>query len=587
MEEISIPPPRSVSKPILAWLALLPLLIIVFYPAMSGSFLLDDSSGIQNNSEIRHVTLANLIKLVRGHNDVRAVDHHPVSALSFMIDYQWTGLDPGGFHVSNLIHHWIAAGLMMWLFLTIWRIWQTQSGRDQAEPDAFWMASGLMFIWAIHPFATMPVAYIMCRQETLLVIFYVLSMTCLLRGWERASYFLAIPSFLCKEVAVTLPGALFLVDWAQGGVGVVETFRKRWQYYGVLTSTWLVICFYHLRGGRRNEIFADGTPLATSFGYFKAQCGVILSYFSKLFWPVKLQFYPYIRPVESWQEWVPGLIFLILYIAAAVYCLRWSRWLAVALIFPLLVLSPTSSVLPIPYEPAMEYRMYLPSVALIGLIMVALWRWVPKFWMRIAIVAMAVVPLAIVSHLRSRDYATPMKLYEHDFAVNPRGLTTLEGLSGIYLGAKRYDLATTRSWNLVDWAMADNNRDFIGRGFNFLGEIEFQKKNFGASKDFFQRAIAVNGNWAAKLNLAILYLELKELPEAEKLLLEYLDHAPDSPNAMLMLYETKLAAMKLDEAESLFDKFMQLYPDRTDLDSQRTRLMILKRRVADAKGAKP
>jgi len=104
-------------KPLLAWLALLPLLIVVFYPAMSGSFLLDDSSGIQDNSDIRHVTVANLTKLFRGHSNVRAVDHHPVSALSFMIDYQIAGLDPGFYHVNNLIHHWVAAGAMMWLFL--------------------------------------------------------------------------------------------------------------------------------------------------------------------------------------------------------------------------------------------------------------------------------------------------------------------------------------------------------------------------------------------------------------------------------------------------------------------------------------
>ncbi len=574
-------------KPLLAWLALLPLLIVVFYPAMSGSFLLDDSSGIQDNSDIRHVTVANLTKLFRGHSNVRAVDHHPVSALSFMIDYQIAGLDPGFYHVNNLIHHWVAAGAMMWLFLTIWGIWQVQKGRDPSGESGFWMAAGLMFVWAVHPFATMPVGYIMCRQETLLVLFYVLSMTCLLRGWERASYFLAIPSFLCKEVAVTLPGALFLVDWAQGGLGVVETFRKRWQYYAVLTSTWLLICFYHLRGGRRNEIFAQGMPLATASEYFKVQCGVILTYFSKLFWPVKLMFYPYLRPVETWTEWVPGLAFLLVYIAVAIYCLRWSRWLAVTLIFPLLVLSPTSSVLPIPFEPSMEYRMYLPSVAIIGLLMIGLWRWVPKFWMRMGIVAAMVIPLAIVSNLRSRDYETPMKLYEKDYAVNPRSLNTLEGLTGIYLGAKRYDLATERAWKMIDWASADNNKDFVGRGFNFLGDIESQKKNLTEAKDFYQRAIAVNGNWGAKLNLAVAHLDLKEYADAEKLLTEYLKYTPDSPNAMLMLYETKLGEMKLDEAEKLFNQFTKLYPERTDLDSQRTRLMILKRRQAEGQAAKP
>ena len=140
---------------------------------------------------------------------------------------------------------------------------------------------------------------------------------------------------------------------------------------------------------------------------------------------------------------------------------------------------------------------------------------------------------------------------------------------------------------MVDWAMADKNQDFVGRGFNFLGDIESQKKNLEAAKDFYRRAIAVNGNWAAKLNLAVAHLDLKEYREAEKLLVEYLNYTPDSPNAMLMLYETKLGEMKLDEAETLFNQFMKIYPDRTDLDSQRTRLMILRRRQADVESAKP
>ena len=160
-------------------------------------------------------------------------------------------------------------------------------------------------------------------------------------------------------------------------------------------------------------------------------------------------------------------------------------------------------------------------------------------------------------------------------------------MAGIYLGAKRYDIAAERAWKMIDWAMADNNKDFVGRGFNFLGDIESEKKNLASAKEFYQRAIAINGNWGAKLNLAVAHLDLKEYAEAEKLLVEYLNFIPDSPNAILMLYETKLGEMKLEEAEKLFDQFTKTYPDRTDLDSQRTRLMILKRRRAEAQSAKP
>jgi len=575
---------RKISKPLLAWLALLPLLILTFYPALSGPFILDDSSSIQSNPEIRRVSIANLVKLFRGHRNVGAFDHHPVSALSAMIDYQWAGLDPFGFHISNLFYHWLTAGAAMVLFLTIWRIRRANNGEDPGVADGFWMAASLMFVWSIHPFATMPVAYVTGRQETLLVLFYLASMICLLRGWQGASYGFAIASFLCKEVAVSLPGALFLMDWARSNTSIIETFRQKWRFYFVLTVSWLMLCFYHLRGGRSHEIGVAGLPLGTVAEYFKAQCGVIAGYVAKMFWPVNLQFYPYIRPVESWTEWAPALIGLALYAGLAIYSLRWSRWLAVAFVFPLLVLSPTSSFIPIPYEPAMEYRMYLPSVAIFGLLLAALWKMTSRHWLRLGIPALAVICLAIVSHLRSRDYETVRKLYEHDIAINDKNFNALEALGGINLADKRYDRSAEYSWKMVDWAMAEKNKEFASRGYNNLGLVEFHRTNYAAAKDYYQRAISLNGSWHARFNMATTHLLQKEFEPAEKLLKEYLVHSPDHPDALLMLYETRISSGRIDEAAQLFDHFMSLYPERVDLDSQRTRILNKQRTLREAGG---
>ena len=573
---------RNYSRPLLAWIALLPLLILVFYPAFNGPFLLDDSSGIQGNADIRHVTVDNLIRLVRGHGNVRAVDHHPVSALSFMLDYQWSGVDPYGYRISNLLYLWCAAGAVMLLFLTIWPIYQRQQNINPNRLQTLSMAAAIMAIWAVHPFATMSANYITGRQETLLILFYVLSIAALLRGWLLISYLTAIASFLCKEVAVTLPGALFLADWATSQTTILQTFRNRLRYYAILTISWLLVCSYHLGGGRRREIFAGGMPLATSLGYFQAQCGVIASYVSKFFWPAKLQFYPYIRPVESWTEWVPALLGILLYIALAVYSLRWSRWLAVTLIFPLLVLSPTSSVLPIPFEPAMEYRMFLPSLSFIALIVIAIWRFAPRLWLRAALIAAILIPLATVSHLRSRDYESALRLYEHDVEVDPRSLTGLEALAFTYRGLQLMDRATASAWKLVDWAMVEKSQDHVGRGFNHLGLIEYDKRNYPAAKDFYERAIKINGNWQAKLNLATIHVQLYELPQAEKLLNEYLAYTPDSADALSMFYEMKMSEKKYDEAGKTLDRLLALYPERKDLDNQRTRILNLKRKAAEA-----
>ena len=318
--------PLQARKPhylLICWLALLPLLVLVFLPALSGPFLLDDSSAIEGNSDIRRVTPRNIVNLFRSHGNVRAIDHHPVSGLSFMLDVQLGGVDPFTFHVGNLIYHWLAAGVVALLFLAVWR-----SRGLASDSNGTWIAASLMVLWAVHPFATMPVGYITCRQEILLVLLYMASLTCLLHDRYWACWLCAVGAFLSKEVAVTLPFALLMLDWARGHRGVLDTLRLRWRFYSVLAASWSVICFYHLTGGRSKEIFVHGLPLGTSAEYFKAQCVVIAGYFRKFFWPTKLEFYPYVRQVESWTDWVPYFCMLLVYAGFALYALRWSRWLA-------------------------------------------------------------------------------------------------------------------------------------------------------------------------------------------------------------------------------------------------------------------
>lgn len=570
--EAASPSPRQFPRHWLVWIALLPLLILVFHPAWNAPFLLDDSSAIQGNSEIRKISVDNLIRIVRGHRDVRAIDHHPVSALSFMIDYQWTGLDPYMLHVSNLIYHWIAAGCIFWLALSILR-----TIRGDLDDSSFWLAAAIMAVWAVHPLATMPVSYITCRQETLLVLLYSAALAAFLNGYLLLSIGFGVASFLCKEVAVTLPGAIVMLDWARGGQSWFATLRNRWHYYLSLTLIWLTICMYHLRGGRRHEVFAAGMPLATASEYLKVQCGVVLNYFRKVFWPSDLVFYPHFRPVESLQQWVPACIALVLIALIAVAAIRWSRWLAVALFFPFLVLSPTSSVIPIPFEAAMDYRMYLPAVAWIGVVLYLLWKYVPNQWARLGVVVAMIIPLGIVSHMRTRDYETARKLYEHDEKINPNGLNTLEALAGIYTDLKMFDKAEEKAWRLIDWGMADNNKDMASRGYTYLGLVSFRRNNIPVAKDFYRRAIRLNSNRSAQINLATVLVDQNELEEAEKLLRGYLETSPDNQEALLMLYETQISRDELEEAERTFEHFMQLYPERMDMDDQRTRILNKKR----------
>ncbi len=577
MQEIAFDQKRIRLFVLLAWLGLLPVLVLVYYPALHGPFLLDDGAGIVGNSEFRSFNFHNVIMLFRNHADTRAYDHHAVPALVSMIDHAWAGVDPFGYHLTNLAIHWVNCGAVLVLFLLVWRSVAGETGRQ-----AIWMGAALMALWAVHPFSTMSVAYITCRTESLMTLFYLLALIAFLSGWEWSSIPLGVAAILSKEVAVTLPGAILMVDWARGGVGIVPTLLGRWRYYAGLTTVWLVMIAYHLRGGRRQQVGGDDLPLASVAEYFKVECGVIAGYVGKLVWPVKLQFYPYYRAVNEWQQWVPQLAVILIYLGIALYLLRRSRWLAVTMLFPMLVLLPTSTFIPIPLEPAMDYRMYLPSAALLGLFVAALWRWVPSIWARTAVVVALALPLAAVSHMRSRDYETALKLNEQQISVDPRSLTGLEGLTGALASKGLNDRATASGWKLVDYSLEEKNREFAGRGFNLLGNIENERRNYPAARDYFKRAIEISGSNAARLSLANVLVIRYELTEADKILGELLSMTPDHPEAMMLLYESKMSAKNYDEAGRILEKFLSLYPERSEeMDVQKTRLMHMKRKQAE------
>jgi protein O-mannosyl-transferase len=547
-------------KLLLAWLALLPVLVLTFYPGFAAPFMLDDGSAIVANSDIREISVGNLVRMVRGHANIRGVDHHPVSAFTLMLDYQWAGLDPYLYHFSNLLYHWVVAGLVMLLVVAV------------RGPGSEWVGITVMGLWAVHPLATMPVAYITGRQEALLVGFYVGALVLFVRGREWACVVAAVAAFLCKEVAVTLPGAIWLVDWAMGGGGIVETFRKRWRFYLVLTSVWLLLCAYHLRGGRNSELGTTGLPLGDRVEYLKAQAKVVAGYAGKFFWPANHELYPYVWPAESLAEWAPFAVLIGLYLVGCVVALRWSRWLAVTLVFPLLVLLPTSSVIPLPFEPAMEYRFYLPTVAWVALLVVGLYRVAPWPAVRVGVPAVVMVVLAVLSHVRCRDYESVTRLYEQDLKVNPRSLNALHALAYEYRAKGLLEKAEELATRQIDLGVVARNRDAQQKGYTALAAVNVAQHRDEEAKANYRRVLQMGGNMAAQIELAAIHVRLNEFDEAEPLLQAHLRVAPDSADALLLLYESRISTKRFDEAERYLQQAMRLYPEREDLVMQKARL---------------
>lgn len=130
---------------------------------------------------------------------------HPLTWISFLIDYQFFGLKPAGYHFMNVVYHATAAVL---LFLVL------HKGTARLAPSFV-----VAVLFALHPLNVESVAWIAERKNVLSTVFWFLAIWAygwyaLRPGWKR--YCLVAVCFalglMSKPMVITLPCALLLLD---------------------------------------------------------------------------------------------------------------------------------------------------------------------------------------------------------------------------------------------------------------------------------------------------------------------------------------------------------------------------------------
>jgi tetratricopeptide (TPR) repeat protein len=211
-----------------AWLriglpvAVMGITFLVFLPALNGGFVnWDDDHVLQENEHFRGLGWTQLQWMATaywtGH-------YHPLTWLSFAIDYRLWGLDGNGafgFHLTNVILHMLNAGLFYLLArLLLTLAIPSEQGQTDAAVNVGVALAAMLF--AMHPLRAESVAWVTERRDVLSVFFLlpcVLAYLGYVTGWRRsgvwygASIVLLLLSLLCKAWGMTLPVVLLILDW--------------------------------------------------------------------------------------------------------------------------------------------------------------------------------------------------------------------------------------------------------------------------------------------------------------------------------------------------------------------------------------
>ncbi len=433
MTVASEPAARNVGRapgPLLAVavpLALVLVTLAVFLRGLAAPFIFDDMTSIVDNPAIRKLWPPDW--LLASPPDANALAGRPLVSLSLALSHAMGGLDVRAYHAFSLVLH----ALNGLLLLGVLRRTLARHAATRGRADA--LAAAVSVLWLVHPLQTEPVVYAVQRTELLMAGFYLATLYASLRAWEpshrRAFQVLAV--CLCalgmatKEVMVTAPIMIVLYDRAFVTGSLGEALRRRWGFYAGLAGTWATLGVL-LATGEQVRVAGPLWRLDFSFQYLLVQGQAVLHYLRLVVWPDALRIV-YDWPVRgSLAHHGPYALVTAALAAATLVALWRNSWSGFLGAWFFLILSPSSSVVPLPTEVLAERRMYLPLAAVLTLGVVLLHAAVRRVLPRPtraravvtgALVGALAVALAVRSVARIGDYLTVVSIWADAVRKSP------------------------------------------------------------------------------------------------------------------------------------------------------------------------
>jgi protein O-mannosyl-transferase len=486
---------------------------VVFLPALGGGFLpWDDESNLVTNRAWRGFGPAQLGWMLTAFHKGHWI---PVTWLSFALDFTIWGMEPRGYHLTNVLLHAANAGLVGLLAARLIR-----AGGEAAAAARLVGGAAAALVWALHPLRVESIAWVTERRDVLSGFFFLLALLGYLRAareeraWRSRWYGFSLIAFALalgsKSMTVSLPVVLLILDvyplrrWR--GVGDRARLAEKIPFalLGLLAGA---VAMVAVRAGGSASSLADlgiGQRLAISayglaFYLWKSLVPVGLSPLYEL--PLHLD--P-LTPV-----YVASMVLVVAMTAAAVAVRRRWPWLLAAWAAYVVMLLPVVGIVHNGPQIAADRYTYLPSLPfalLAGQAVAILWR---RRW-TVAVPAALVSLLALVTVEQIRVWRDAEALWTRALAVSPSAIA--HASLGVVLDERgQPDAAIAR------YAQALRINPRLAYAQNSWGIALARQGRWGEAARHYEEALALDPGYAeAHLNLAAALQRLGRYADAQR-----------------------------------------------------------------------
>jgi Flp pilus assembly protein TadD len=451
---------RSPEKRRLIFCLLLALATIALYNSVTRAPFLnfDDQVYVTDNPQVRAGLTWNTV--VWAFRTPKAFDWHPITWLSYALDWQIFGLDPAGYHTINILLH--AANAVL-LFLLL-----------EGATGLAWRSLAVSALFALHPINVESVAWISERKTVLSMLFFLLALAAY--GWytrrPRIGRYLVVTlayvlGLMSKAQVITFPFALLLLDyWPLGRLAphparphevggepaVAAAGPSFWKLIGekvpwfALSAVSAVITLKTGGAAFNYMVLTDLTRSKLSLWLRLGNAALsYVKYLEKAFWPVNLAIvYPHLGPGIN----IPGAVlsaFAIIAVSILALIFRRRRPFLVGWFWFLGTLVPMIGLVDIGVHAMADRYAYIP---LLGIFVIVCWgaadlikRWhVPTAVTAAGTVAI-LLALGIALHRQASFWSDNVTLWTHTLEITEANFTAEDNLAGALITQGRVEEA--------------------------------------------------------------------------------------------------------------------------------------------------
>jgi protein O-mannosyl-transferase len=433
-------PPMSARTHALLVVGIVVATVLTYANTFAVPFVFDDIGAVTQNPSIESFATA-----LRP-PEALSVSGRPLVNLSLAFNYALSGRAVWSYHALNLALH-VACAIALFALARLTLL------RTAVAADASVVAFTVALIWAVHPLHTSAVTYVMQRTELIVSLCYVFTLlgfacavaeergsTRALRGWLLFAVVVAALGMTAKEVMVTAPIAVLLYDATFVAHSLGAALRERGRFYAALAATWLVLAA--LLFGTDSRAGSAGFSAGMAWtDYAQTQLFAVAHYLRLAAWPTPLVFDYGNSIVREPLLIVSGAVVVIAVVGVIVATWRRHRPVAFGAGWFLLVLAPTSTVVPIATQTVAEHRVYLALAGPIALAVAWLCRTVGT--RRVggrALITAAAAALAVLTFTRNTAFSSVRTIWGDTAAKRPANARAHYNY-GLALAAEGRDLA--------------------------------------------------------------------------------------------------------------------------------------------------